>query len=111
MTKYIDADAQVEELAREINKTGKYTQYECGLDDAIYHLNNAPAADVVEVVRCKDCVNFLEMVDSYGVLQCSCMRSIKGEDYSENGALYPLEAPVKEHDFCSYGKKMDKEEE
>ena len=115
MTKYTDTDALVEYLDKQfkliMGSEGYYSRYAQGYDMAMIDVDKFPAADVVEVVRCKDCVNFLERVDSYGVLQSFCMRPIKSEDYSGTGYLIPLEVPVKEYDFCSYRKKRDKKEQ
>ncbi len=70
MSRYIDADALIVDLieryCKECNKrkgySGKFI-YEigeapcraCELDDEKVELEDAPTADVVEVVRCKDC--------------------------------------------------------
>lgn len=48
-----------------------------------------PAADVVEVVRCKDCIFNNGLLD-FGDLQCRI-----------------LGVPMKNDDFCSYGEKTD----
>ena len=48
-----------------------------------------PAADVVEVVRCKDCI-FKDYPNEYGV--CCCNRT--GEEIQLN-------------DFCSYGERNE----
>lgn len=45
-------------------------------------IRSAPAADVVEVVRCKDCAEY------NGNRYCQC-----------------LETPILEDDFCSYGER------
>lgn len=73
MPRYIDADALIDDLmeryCKECNKrkgikNGKYRIiYEigeapcraCEVDDVKAELEEAPTADVVEVVRCKDC--------------------------------------------------------
>ena len=34
-------------------------------DQMIHDIENAPAADVVEVVRCKDCVHYTEIVPQH----------------------------------------------
>ena len=58
-------------------------------------LNRFPAADVVEVVRCKDCIHF----DSY-----------EGEEHKGDCLeLVGLESCVYEDDFCSYGKRKEVE--
>ena len=47
----IDRSVLRGKLIRELNKTGKYTPYECGLDDALSYLDEQPTVDVVEVVH------------------------------------------------------------
>lgn len=69
-------------------------------DAVLLQIQQVPAADVVPVVRCKDCKWFAECVgkDSgkpCGYGQCTrplCMRSLIGTD-----------------DFCSYGERKDGE--
>ena len=58
-------------------------------DAVCYHLQNLPAADVVEVVRCKNCRFFS------GRQECYCHAA------DENGT--PIF--VRENDFCSYGQR------
>ena len=54
------------------------------------HIENAPAVDAVEVVRCKDCISGHKQI--YGVLfRCNVMGC---------GGLKP-------DDFCSYGERKD----
>ena len=73
MNRYIDADVLLDTVfevhckecdKRKGKKNGKYkTIYEvgeapcksCGVNDMREYLEDAPTADVVEVVRCKDC--------------------------------------------------------
>lgn len=63
-------------------------------EDTMYCIDNIPADDVVEVVRCKNCRFFS------GRQECYCHAA------DENGT--PIF--VREDDFCSYGARMDKEE-
>jgi hypothetical protein len=57
-------------------------------------IENAPAADVVEVVRCRDCKFRLDRV-------CDC-----DQWANDDFATY-----IDENDFCSYGAKMDGKDE
>lgn len=58
-TDFISRGAAVEKITALINESGKYTAYESGADDACYIVeHDIAAADVVEVVRCKDCRYF-----------------------------------------------------
>ena len=56
-------------------------------------LDTVPAADVQEIVRCKDCIHIC--LHSSGDFYCS----ITGTEYKS----YELDH------YCSYGAKMDKE--
>ena len=51
---------------------------------------NAPAADVQEVVKCKDCVNSRNLTDTI------CVCKVLGK-------------VMISEDYCSYGAKMDEE--
>ena len=56
---------------------------------ALREIRNAPAADVAEVVRCKDCKHKVR-TDANGIVICS----------EEHGMYCPTE-----NDFCRYGVK------
>ena len=56
-------------------------------------LEEVPSADVVEVVRCKDCV-FGIVPDQDGNLKSRFC-------YNRNG----LDAPVRDNDYCSFGER------
>lgn len=52
MADYISREAAIEKITALINKSGKYTAYESGADDACFILEHEiPAADVRPVVR------------------------------------------------------------
>ena len=54
VTDYISREAAIEKITALINKSGKYTAYESGADDACYIVEHeVPAADVRPVVRGK----------------------------------------------------------
>ena len=57
----------------------------------------APAADVVEVVRCKDCIHSVPLLDR---LMCN-----RNAHKSENG-WFGLRATADKH-FCGYGERKD----
>lgn len=61
-------------------------------------LLNIPSADVVEVVRCKDCRYYepKNSIGSQGICNCGEMEMNYG------GEFYPLHT-----DFCSYGEKKE----
>ena len=58
----------------------------------------APTADVVEVVRCKDCKYFLDKHRKNH--QVICMRGEKDMSYGSD--FYPYS-----DDFCSYGERKE----
>lgn len=62
-------------------------------------LNEIPSADVVEVVRCKDCKHYV-LHTLFGRTQGWCERLCDKFDRS-------LAHGTEEDDFCSYGKKRD----
>lgn len=62
-------------------------------------INTAPAADVVPVVRCKDCKHFNHE-------RMECENEAVSTDH-EGGAQYSLNFWL--DDFCSYGERKDGE--
>ena len=62
-------------------------------------LDNAPAADVVEVVRCRECKHSYD-----GVANLMCGRNGQNRNGMRLGGV-----PVKEEHFCSYGERKDNE--
>lgn len=59
-------------------------------------IDNAPVADVVEVVRCKDCKHY------------SCERSINHHECNIfNGAYETVGYPTMPDDYCSYGERKE----
>lgn len=56
-------------------------------DDALHIIDSIPAADVVEVVRCREC-KYHEDTDVTGFKHCCLLSKI-----------------VRYNDFCSYGKR------
>ena len=59
------------------------------LSDVRKSLQMTPTADVVEVVRCKDCIH-RDPEDK----KCDC-------SFQANGGIFPMD----DDDFCSYGEK------
>ena len=86
MAEYIDR-----EKAIEIIKSGGYWERE-DMEVAIACIEQTPSADVVEVVRCKDCKRCYEKrTKRNNQLMRFCMR-MDGNEYQVNA-----------NDFCSYG--------
>lgn len=82
MKKYIDLDAVIDKLENEWGYQGMREE-----------LYNLPTADVVEVVRCKDCKYWQDNNNGYPHEECRW-----GKD----------ETPDKD-DFCSYGERKENE--
>ena len=106
MPRYIDADAFVEDIKTEAmnlyldGMKGTPRPYR-ELYDIIDRINEQPAADVVEVVMCKDCMHWRAMDDgswhNQGRLdgQCKMLWDVHYAERCLTGA---------EH-FCSYGER------
>lgn len=55
MAEYIEREAAIERLKRRRDSERFPKTKYAGLESAIFQIKHVPAADVVEVVRCKDC--------------------------------------------------------
>ena len=85
MKEYIERAAVIELITR------RYEQPEL----CTYEINSIPAADVVEVTFCKDCRYYQDAkVNEKGFLICPA----SGMEITET-------------DYCSYGSRMDKEDD
>ena len=82
MSRYIDADKALED-ADTIDP-----KYKTLIEQVKRIINAQPSADVVEVVRCKDCIEYEHSVPYCG--NCSMTGSI-----------------VRGDEFCSYGERKD----
>ena len=83
MVEYIVKEQALEAILSAIDLTGEQWA------QVWNKIKQTPAADVVEVVRCKDCKNLYP--DDTGKLHwCDCHRMFVGLD-----------------DFCNYGKRKD----
>lgn len=90
MARYKDADALIKTIfPYDVVDKKFYSINAKAVYDAI---NNAPTADVVEVVRCKDCQHY-----------------INGRCYVKNRKpLFTCDVNIhgcKQNDFCSYGER------
>lgn len=96
---YIERDALLkrmeERLAALRREYGDYDHYTDGFEEGCVAVEDATAADVVEVVRCRDCKH--RGTDE-------CIFHIKGEPADEE-LLAKLD-----NDFCSYGERRDSDE-
>ena len=101
MSKYINADELTEYLADDCF-TWRWLNDDRAdeVDSVIKAIAEMPAADVVEVVRCKDCkyyTDYMAYTKSFKSHYCS------GGFVDSNMALHP-------DDFCSYGERKGKEQ-
>ena len=101
MAKYIDAEKLKLQLRRylmpNVDDDGTVTE----ANATRYFLNlidEMSTEDVVEVVRCKNCIH---KINYKGIPMCT----VYGEEVS--GAWYGLNVTKDEH-FCSYGEKKQK---
>ena len=100
MARYIDVDKVLQELGDEpLNWTDSEAEIQEQFDYKLFKsiIESQPTADVVEVVRCKDCV-------FYYAKDGDCFHpKQEGGWNSEGGECLNME----ETDFCSYGKRSD----
>lgn len=64
----------------------------CGTGDAIDVIEDAPAADVAPVTRCKDCK--YAYINSFAVSSGEALCTLSGK-------------PMQQDDFCSYGEPKE----
>ena len=89
MARYIDADELYCRIKTHTNPYGKPTlDYESGVK-VLDMIKQSPTADVVEVVRCKDCRHGSKCTDEY--YTCKVDHRLAHD----------------EDDFCSYGERKE----
>lgn len=95
MAEYIAREVLLAQL-RAMESYNVSPMYRRGYDDCVGAILKAPAADVVPVVRCKDCKWFVDNNGGewYG---CKMFQVVR---------ITPEDAP-KPDDFCSYGERKD----
>lgn len=83
MNEYIERNAAIDAIMAVYVSTAGYKTRErvFKAEEAVHRL---PAADVVEVVRCKDC-RFLRFSDFYGACVCGRMAIVQPWDYCSRG--------------------------
>lgn len=87
MNDYIKREDAIKAMARGLGIP--YTDF---IDVAERCMDDIPTADVVEVVRCKDCKH-LDKGENDSESWCECVR------------IFGTYFDVSEDDFCSYGEK------
>ena len=110
MARYIDAEELLNKRPFTVSgaKPSEYAEgfFDC-VDEAKETINNAPSADVAEVVRCKDCKHYrrygrTSLVYEGKNIKCGwCYLRAKTD---EEHRMLPF-------DFCSYGERKDTESE
>lgn len=88
MSRYIDADA--------FERAVMFSDDE-DIQDVIYRLRDFPTADVVKVVRCKDCKYYRKNISCVGGLYNGC------SEWLNEGN----EIEVREDDYCSFGERRE----
>ena len=91
MSRYIDADKLTFSRVRIIHPDGTAGGWNAVVMSSV--INNAPTADVVEVVRCKDCVH-----------SCECELPMVPKEVLWCNKLVSL---AHEKHFCSYGERRE----
>ena len=92
MAEYIEREAAIQEVKHAWSK---------GLEPSQY-IEIIPAADVVPVVRCRECIHYREhRTKRYKQLIRKCLRM----------ARHDMTYHVKSDDFCSYGQRKEEEHE
>ena len=93
MARYIDREKLLELINEDCKYKNPTNEYTRGCNDvcdwAIKTIKNIPTADVVKVVRCKECIH-RDPEDK----KCDC-------SFQARGGIFPME----DDDFCSYGKR------
>ena len=97
MSKYIDVDKIISYLNDEIEECGDCDVYyqpvvygtRLGLEYSKSLVETAEIADVVRVVRCKDCIH-----RGPEDKKCDC-------SFQAKGGVFPMD----DNDFCSYGER------
>ena len=104
MARYIDADKMQDFLA-ETNSIDDWLVSQYNADWISSFIESQPTADVMEVVRCKDC-KYWELNGLGKNLQCKI-----GYCLNDNWENYEFYCVTYEHDFCSYGERKEGEKQ
>ena len=103
MPKYVNADKIISHLNEEIEACGDCDVYSqpvvygtyLGLKSSKSFIETAESADVVRIVRCKDCIH-RDPEDK----KCDC-------SFQARGGIFPMN----DDDFCSYGEMREEDAE
>ena len=102
MAEYIEREKAIELIrlnyCKDCNSYNGVRCRACSFDDAMLALEDVPTADVVEVVRCKDCKK--AYINSFsaqsGLALCRFWTNKANE-----------QMVVRHNDFCSYGERSE----
>ena len=102
MDEYIEKRKVVNLLIELENEFQQFKPFK-GFERAMYRklceaeiaIGKLPAADVVQVLRCKDCVHWDDDPDTYG------------SDYGPKGKCMKSFETMRADGFCSYGERKD----
>ena len=97
MDDYISRQAAIETVEKCQQYKVSKEDYAVDFAEVKTELMMLPTADVVEVVRCKDCKNYKKDIPCVGGKYNGC------SEWIDEGC----EAPVNENDFCSYGERKN----
>lgn len=117
MARYIDAYKLEKDLPQSVPKHNVIingNEYPVFLVDHILHkIRNCPTADVVEVVRCKDCVHSTELdkhceINRSAYRHCKMWRGEEERDVWHSYKKYRKDYSIVELDgFCDMGERRD----
>ena len=107
MDEYIEREALLQDIGETVvftvRKGTPFPNAEMrGANKVIDRVKSAPTADVVKVVRCKDCKHAKLDIFEKGLV--ICRRSVL-----KNGQLSPFNWETRADDFCSYGELKERE--
>lgn len=98
MSRYIDADAIVDKVCEGIScNECSFGTNEDGMSECVLQkrIDGLPTADVVEVVRCKDCRYWQEYQEGH---------------YPNELCPWDKNETTDEDDYCSYGERKEDEQ-
>jgi len=90
MSRYIKTDALMEDVGS-LYRDEDHTDYNVAIADALDVIDEQPTADVVEVVRCEECI----------------WRDVDPFDEHTTGCRWYQEERPNDDDYCSYGERRE----
>ena len=97
MERYIDADKLKDAFHTDTEHLQSRDEHL--FDLIMIEIDEAPTADVVDVVRCKDCKH-------WGCVRTTMIGGKVGNCYNDGSPFHCEQPPImKPNDFCSYGER------